>query len=132
REDFMEDPPKKFFRLGPGLKVRLKYAYIIECEEVLKDASGKVTGIRCRYIPESKSGEDTSGIKVKGTIHWVEATTAKNAELRLYDRLFKVEDPDAGSGDFKEHLNPESLTVIPGAYIEPALENAEPGSRYQF
>lgn len=132
REDFMEDPPKKFFRLGPGLKVRLKYAYIIECEEVLKDASGAVTGIRCRYIPESKSGSDTSGLKVKGTIHWVEAGTAKKAELRLYDRLFSVEDPDAGPGDFKTYLNPESLTVIPEAYIEPDLEKADTGNHYQF
>lgn len=132
REDFMEEPPKKFFRLGPGLKVRLKYAYIIECEEVLKDASGKVTGIRCRYFPESKSGEDTSGLKVKGTIHWVEATTAKKAELRLYDRLFSVEDPDAGPGDFKDYLNPDSLNVIAEAYIEPELEHAGPDSRYQF
>lgn len=124
QEDFMENPPKKFFRLGVGLMVRLKSAYIIKCEGVVKDAHGNVTEIHCTYIPESKSGNDTSGIHVKGTIHWVSVPHAKTAEIRLYDRLFNVEEPDAEEGDFKSYINPESLQVIRNAYIEPDLANA--------
>jgi glutaminyl-tRNA synthetase len=131
REDFMEVAPKKFFRLGPGLMVRLKNAYIIKCEDFVKDAEGNITEIHCTYIPESKSGHDTSGINVKGTIHWVSVPHAKTAEVRLYDRLFKVEDPSNEEGDFKEYLNPESLHVIT-AYIEPDLATAIPGKGYQF
>ncbi|WDF55510.1 glutamine--tRNA ligase/YqeY domain fusion protein [Mucilaginibacter sp. KACC 22063] len=131
REDFMEIPPKKFFRLGPGLMVRLKHAYIIKCEDFVKDAEGNVTEIHCSYIPESKSGQDTSGINVKGTIHWVSVPHAKTAEVRLYDRLFRVEDPANEEGDFKEYLNPDSLSII-NAYIEPDLANAQPGKGYQF
>src|SRR5690606_7572732 len=95
REDFMEDAPRKFFRLGPGKQVRLKHAYIIQCDDFKKDDDGNITEIYCSYIPESKSGEDTSGLKVKGTIHWVSVPHAKEAEVRLYDRLFQVEDPAA-------------------------------------
>ncbi|OKS89044.1 glutamine--tRNA ligase/YqeY domain fusion protein [Mucilaginibacter polytrichastri] len=131
REDFMEVAPKKFFRLGPGLMVRLKNAYIIKCEDFVKDAEGNITEIHCTYIPESKSGHDTSGINVKGTIHWVSVPHAHTAEVRLYDRLFKVEDPASEEGDFKEYLNPESLHVIT-AYIEPDLATAIPGKGYQF
>jgi glutaminyl-tRNA synthetase len=132
RDDFMENPGKKYFRLGPGLKVRLKHAYIIECESYEKDEQGKITLIRCRYIPESKSGHDTSGLVVKGTIHWVSVKDAIPCELRLYDRLFRVEDPATAEGDFKDHLNPDSLHVIKTAMAEPSLKEAQPGDKYQF
>lgn len=132
RDDFMEVPAKKWFRLAPGAMVRLKFAYIIKCEDFVKDENGNVTEIRCTYIPESKSGNDTSGINVKGTIHWVSAQHAKTAEIRLYDRLFTSETPDAEEGDFKDYLNAESLTVLPNAYIEPALADADLDGRYQF
>jgi len=132
REDFMENPPKKFFRLFPGGMVRLKYAYIIRCDEVIKDDKGNVTELHCTYIPESKSGHDTSGINVKGTLHWVELTNAITAEVRLYDRLFKVEDPSSEEGDFKDYINPDSLQTITTAYAEPALKNARINERYQF
>jgi glutaminyl-tRNA synthetase len=132
REDFMEEPAKKWFRLAPGALVRLKHAYIVKCEDFKKDANGNVTEIHCAYIPESKSGEDTSGINVKGTIHWVSARHAKTAEVRLYDRLFTVESPDSEDGDFKEYLNPDSMQVIKQAYIEPYLTQAKQGLGYQF
>jgi len=132
REDFMEEPPKKFFRLGPGLMVRLKGAYIAKCDSFKKDDAGNVTEIHCTYIPESKSGSDTSGIHVKGTIHWVNVATAKTAEVRLYDRLFKVEDPSSEEGDFKDYINENSLEVLPNVYIEPALANAKEGEHFQF
>jgi glutaminyl-tRNA synthetase len=132
REDFMEVPAKKWFRLAPGAAVRLKFAYIIKCEDFVKDENGNVTEIHCTYIPESKSGSDTSGVNVKGTIHWVSAQHAKTAEIRLYDRLFTSETPDAEEGDFKDYLNPESLTVLPHVYIEPALADADLEGRYQF
>ncbi|GAA4902682.1 glutamine--tRNA ligase/YqeY domain fusion protein [Mucilaginibacter defluvii] len=131
REDFMEVPPKKFFRLGVGLSVRLKNAYIITGESVVKDADGNIIEIHCTYIPESKSGSDTSGINVKGTIHWVSVPHAQTAEIRLYDRLFRVEDPSNEDGDFKEYINPDSLKVITG-FIEQDLTNAVPGKGYQF
>ena len=130
RDDFMEDAPKKFFRLGPGKQVRLKHAYIIQCDDFKKDENGQITEIYCSYIEGSKSGEDTSGLKVKGTIHWVSAKHAKNAEVRLYDRLFQVENP-AAEEDFKSTINPDSLKII-DAYIEPDLLNATPGKGYQF
>jgi glutaminyl-tRNA synthetase len=130
REDFMEAPPKKFFRLGPGLMVRLKYAYIIRCESFVKDEQGRITEIHCAYIPESRSGHDTSGINVKGTIHWVSVAGAATAEVHLYDRLFRVENPSSEEGDFKEYLNPDSLQTIT-AYIEPALAKAQPGESFQ-
>lgn len=132
REDFMEEPPKKFFRLGPGLVVRLKNAYIIKGESFEKDADGNITTIYATYFPESKSGIDTTGLNVKGTIHWVSATHAATAEVRLYDRLFKVEDPGNEEGDFKSYINPDSLQVIRNAYIEPSLLKAKPGDRFQF
>ena len=138
REDFMEEPPKKFFRLGPGLISRLKNAYIVQCDSFVKDADGNVTEIHCTYFPDSKSGEDTSGIKVKGTMHWVSVKHAKTAEVRLYDRLFTSEEPDREEGDFKDYMNPESLVVLKNAYIEPDLANAQqqleenPDRRYQF
>lgn len=124
REDFMEIPAKKFFRLGVGLSVRLKSAYIVKCDSFLKDENGIVTEVYCSYIPESKSGNDTSGLSVKGTIHWVSVPHAKTAEIRMYDRLFKVEDPSNEEEDFKEYINPGSLQVIKTAYIEPDLANA--------
>lgn len=131
RDDFMEIPPKKFFRLGPGLSVRLKSAYIVQCHDFVKDEDGKVTEVHATYIPESKSGQDTSGVNVKGTIHWVSVPHAQTAEIHLYERLFKVEDPGHGEGDFKDYLNPESLQIIE-AYIESDLANAEPERGYQF
>ena len=132
REDFMEEPPKKFFRLGVGLSVRLKSAYIVTCEGFDKDADGNVTTVYCKYLPESKSGHDTSGVNVKGTIHWVSVAHAKTAEVRLYDRLFQVDDPSNEDGDFKDYLNPNSLQILPDTYIEPDLANAIPGKGYQF
>jgi glutaminyl-tRNA synthetase len=132
REDFMENPPKKFFRLFPGGMVRLKSAYIIRCDEAVKDADGNITELRCTYIPESRSGHDTSGINVKGTLHWVEVSNAITAEVRLYDRLFKAEDPSSEEGDFKDYINPDSLQTITTAYAEPALKNARINERYQF
>ncbi len=132
QEDFMEKPPKKFFRLGPGLKVRLKHAYIVECTDFVKDNDGKVTEIHCSYIPESRSGSDTSGIKTKGTIHWVSIPHARTAEVRLYDRLFQVENPSNEDGDFKDYINPHSLEIIAQAYIEPALLDAKESDRFQF
>src|SRR6476646_93193 len=132
RDDFMENPPKKYFRLFPGGMVRLKHAYIIKCEEVLKDENGNIIEIQCTYVPESRSGHDTSGINVKGTLHWVEASNAITAEVRLYDRLFKTEDPSREEGDFKEYVNPESLQVIQTVYAEPALKNAKMNDRFQF
>lgn len=131
REDFMENPPKKFFRLGVGLMVRLKGAYIVKCEGFEKDAGGNITEVQCSYIPESRSGSDTSGINVKGTIHWVSVPHARTAEVRLYDRLFKVENPAVEEGDFKDYINPDSMTVVQ-AYIEPALSEAKPGEHFQF
>jgi glutaminyl-tRNA synthetase len=132
RDDFLEEPPKKFFRLGVGLMVRLKFAYIIKCESFVKDENGKVTEVHCSYFPESKSGSDKSGIVVKGTIHWVNVADALPAEIRLYDRLFSVEDPSSEDGDFKEYINPNSLKVIPNAMVEPSLINATTTTYYQF
>lgn len=132
RDDFMENPSKKYFRLGPGLMVRLKSAYIIKCDDFVKDETGNITEVHCSYIPESKSGSDTSEIKVKGTIHWVSAAHAAKAEVRLYDRLFNDEDPVANGRDFVEIINQNSLQVIPEVYIEPDLLNAEMGKGYQF
>ncbi len=132
KEDFMENPPKKFFRLAPGQKVRLKSAYIIQCDEVIKDANGNITEVRCSYLPESKSGEDISGLKVQGTLHWVSIRHAITAEVYLYDRLFRVEDPSNEEGDFKDYINPDSLQIIQSAYCEPSLKNAKFGERYQF
>lgn len=132
REDFMENPPKKFFRLAPGQMVRLKSAYIIKCDEVVKDSNGNITELRCSYLPESKSGGDTSGIHVKGTLHWVSVAQAISIEVRLYDRLFKVENPSNEEGDFKDYINPNSLQVISTAFAEPSLKNIRFSDRCQF
>lgn len=131
REDFMEEPPKKYFRLSPGGMVRLKSAYIIKCDEVVKNNNGEVTELRCTYFPESKSGSDTSGISVKGVIHWVSAKHAVPAEIRLYDRLFNTADLGAIEDEFTNHLNPESLKIQNG-FAEPEMKNAKPADRFQF
>jgi len=132
REDFMEEPAKKWFRLAPGSMVRLKSAYIVKCESFVKDATGKITEIHATYIPESKSSNDTSGISVKGTIHWVSVPHAVQAEVRLYDRLFTSENPLGEEGDFKDTINPNSLQVITNAMVEASLKEATTDSRYQF
>lgn len=132
KDDFMEIAPKKYFRLAPGQMVRLKFGYIIKCEEVFKDGEGNITQLNCTYIPESKSGEDTSGINVKGTLHWVSAKTAISIEIREYDRLFRVEDPADEEGDLTSYLNPDSLKIISTAFAEPALAKAKFEERYQF
>lgn len=131
RDDFMENPPKKYFRLSPGGMVRLKSAYIIQCEEVVKNENGEVTELRCIYFPESKSGSDSSGLKVKGVIHWVSAKHAIPAEVRLYDRLFNTADLGAIEDDFTNHLNPDSLKIQQG-FAEPALADASMEDRFQF
>jgi glutaminyl-tRNA synthetase len=132
QEDFMENPPKKYFRLAPGAMVRLKHAYIIRCDKAVKDETGAVTELHCTYLPETKSGSDTSGIHVKGTLHWVSVPHAVTAEVRLYDRLFTIEDPSNAEGDFKQYINPASLEVVKPVYAEPALSRAQPHERYQF
>ena len=134
QHDFMENPPRKFFRLFPGNEVRLRYAYIIKCVDVVKDEeSGEVKEVHCIYYPETKSGSNTSGKKVKGTIHWVSAEHAIDAEVRLYDRLFTDEDPLSDKeNDFKTYLNPNSLEVLQNCKLEPGLKTASPGDRFQF
>ncbi|HRO85985.1 MAG TPA: glutamate--tRNA ligase family protein, partial [Niabella sp.] len=131
-EDFMEEPPKKYFRLAPGQMVRLKYAYIIKCDEVVKDNAGNIVQLNCSYFPESRSGADTSGIKVKGTLHWVNAKDCVKVQVNEYDRLFRVEDPSGGEGDFRDYLNPDSLKVDENALAEPALKDAAISDRFQF
>jgi glutaminyl-tRNA synthetase len=131
QDDFMETPPKKFFRLSPGAEVRLRYAYILKCERVVKDASGAVVELRCSYDADSLSGA-TATRRVKGTIHWVSAEHARDAEVRLYDRLFLSEDPGEGGRDPLDDLNPNSLDRIAGAKVEAGLASAPPGTRFQF
>ena len=131
QEDFMEDPPRKFFRLAPGREVRLYGAYYITCNEVVKDENGEVVELRCTLDPESRGGSTPDGRRVKGTLHWVSAAHAVDAELRLYDKLFLTDDPEEGGG-YLENLNPESLIVLEGAKLEPSLAEAEPRVRYQF
>jgi glutaminyl-tRNA synthetase len=130
RDDFMETPPPKYFRLRPGGEVRLKYAYIIKCDEVVKDQAGNLIELRCTADLDSKSGGPTAGRKVKGTIHWVSAAHAIDAEVRLYDRLFSVPEPDS-SGDFESFINANSLEVV-NAKCEPTLAEARPDERFQF
>ncbi len=134
RDDFMENPPKKFFRLAPGAEVRLKSAYIIRCDEVLKDADGNITELHCSYDPDTLSGMPGAARKVKGTLHWVSARHATDAEVRLYDRLFNVENPAAETErDFRELLNPDSLRVVKGVKLEPfIMKIAQPGTKFQF
>ena len=127
----MEEPPKKFFRLRPGGEVRLKHAYIIKCEEVVKDEKGEITELRCSYDPESKSGGSAANRKVKGTLHWVSANDALDAEVRLYDYLLKTDDEET-TADFIASLNPHSLEVIEGAKVEPSLARTAEGTHYQF
>jgi glutaminyl-tRNA synthetase len=130
RDDFMEDPPKKFFRLAPGREVRLRYAYLVTCKDVVKDAAGDVVALRCTYDPATRGGNTPDGRKVKATLHWVSAAHAIEAPVRLYDRLFAVPSPDAD--DFLSHLNPSSLEVLEGAKLEPSLAGAAPGAHVQF
>ncbi|MGE0083762.1 MAG: glutamine--tRNA ligase/YqeY domain fusion protein [Desulfococcaceae bacterium] len=132
REDFMENPPKKFFRLAPGQEVRLRYAYFITCTDVIKDEkTGEINELRCTYDPATRGGDAPDGRKVKGTLHWVSAAHAINAEVRLYDYLFTKENPNE-SGDYNEYLNPDSLKILKDCRLEPVMAQAEPGSRYQF
>jgi len=128
----METPSKKWFRLAPGSMVRLKNAYIVRCDSFEQDAAGRVTVLKGTYLPESKSGSDTSGLHVKGTIHWISIPHAITAEIRLYDRLFKSENPANEEGDFKDDINPDSLRVISNAFVEPGLGKAAIGQNYQF
>ena len=132
QDDFLEEPTKKFFRLGVGLSVRLKSAYIITCTGFTKDENGKITEVHCTYAPTSKSGSDTSGIKAKGVIHWVDANNCKTAEVRIYDRLFKVENPNAEDGDFKDYINENSLQIVKEAKIENELAKAIASDKFQF
>ncbi len=133
REDFMENPPKKFFRLGPDREVRLRAAYWVKCTDVIRDDSGEVIEIHVTYDPETKGGDNPpDGRKVKGTLHWVSAAHAVNAEVRLYDRLFKIPEPEAGGADFIDNLNPDSLTIISNAKLDPMLADVDPGYRCQF
>ncbi len=134
QDDFKEVPPKKFFRMTPGQEVRLRAAYIIKCESVVKDAAGSVTEVHCTYDPATRGGDAPDGRRIKGTIHWVSAKHALPAQVRLYDALFTKRNPDdlEEGQDFKENMNPNSLEVIEKAYLEPSLARAEPGSRFQF
>jgi len=130
RDDFMEHPPKGFHRLVPGGRVRLRHAYVIRCDEVVQDANGDIVGLRCSHEPDTLGAQPAGG-PVKGTIHWVSARHAVKAEMRLYDRLFTVPDPEAGKGDFTATLNPQSLTVVEG-FVEPSVLADPRDTRYQF
>ena len=132
RDDFREDPPKKFFRLAPGREVRLRYAYFLKCEDVFKDDSGKIIELRCSYDPKTKGGSAPDGRKVRGTIHWVSAQHAVSPEIRLYDRLFLSPEPGSGSDDFKADINPDSLEILTNCKLEPSLVNAKASEHYQF
>ncbi|MEZ6194642.1 MAG: glutamine--tRNA ligase/YqeY domain fusion protein [Planctomycetota bacterium] len=132
REDFMEEPAKGYFRLAPGREVRLRSAYYVTCERVEKDAAGEITAVHCRYDPETRGGDSPDGRKVKGTIHWVSARHAVDAEVRLYDHLFLAEEPGKSTGEFLDDLNPDSLEVVTDAKVEPALAAAEPETAFQF
>ena len=131
RDDFMEDPPRKFFRLGPGREVRLRYGYFITCSDVIKDDAGEVVELRCTYDPETRGGQAPDGRRVRGTIHWVSAEHTVDAEVRLYDHLFTSQRPD-DDDDFMTTLNPNSLEVVPNAKVEPSLADAVPGDKFQF
>jgi glutaminyl-tRNA synthetase len=132
QDDFMEEPVKGYFRLAPGAEVRLRYAYIVKCVSVDKNAQGEIEAIHCTYDPDTKSGtEGAAQRKVKGNIHWLSASHAQQVEIRLYDRLFTDPHPDSGGKDYKHALNPDSKTII-HAFVEPALQSAEPGQCFQF
>ena len=132
RQDFMEEPPKKFFRLAPGREVRLRYAYYVTCIEVIKDATGNVAELRCTYDPETRGGDSPDGRKVKGTLHWVSAAHALQAEVRIYDTLFTAENPGSKTGNMLDDVNPNSLTVLKHCQLEPALAETIPGETVQF
>jgi glutaminyl-tRNA synthetase len=138
RDDFMESPAKKFFRMAPGNEVRLRWAYFVKCTHVVKDARGNITEVRATYDPATRGGDSPPGPngepgrKVKGTIHWVSATHSKTAEVRLFDRLFKVPDPGAKTGNYMDDINEHSLEVLPQAHMEPAAANLKEGDRIQF
>lgn len=131
QDDFRENPPKKYFRLSPGAEVRLRYAYIIKCVDIVKDPKNEtIAEVHCTYDPETRSGLPASARKVKGTIHWVSAEHAMDAEARIYDRLFNI--PDPSGENWKEHINPDSLEVVNGCKVERSLANAKPQDRFQF
>jgi glutaminyl-tRNA synthetase len=134
QDDFKEEPPKKFFRMTPGTEVRLRSAYIVKCESVVKDAAGNITEVRCTYDTATRGGDAPDGRKIKGTIHWVSARHAVPAKVRLYDALFTKRNPDdvEEGHDYKESINPASLEIINDAFLEPSLAQAVPGSRFQF
>ncbi len=132
RDDFMEDPPKKFFRLAPGREVRLRWAYIVKCERVVKNEAGEVTELHCTYDPNTRGGSTPDGRKIQGTLHWVSAAHALRAEVRVYDRLFNVDNPGTDGHDFLQQLNPQSLESLPGCLLEPSLASAKEGERVQF
>jgi glutaminyl-tRNA synthetase len=133
QEDFMENPPKKFYRLAISKEVRLRYGYFIKCASVIKDSNtGEVVEVHCTYDPETRSGFAPDGRKVDATIHWVSADHSLPAEVRLYDRLFKVPNPSEGGSDFTEYLNSNSLEILKSCHVEPSLKDAAPGSRFQF
>ena len=132
REDFREDPPKKYFRLAPGQEVRLRYAYIIQCVDVIKDEQGEIVEVRCTYDPATKSGSGQPARKVKGTIHWVSVAHALEAEVRLFDHLFSVPDPEKDGRDYRDELNPNSVERLRGCRVEPALQGAAVAQRFQF
>jgi len=132
RADFMEDPPKKFWRLAPGREVRLRWGYLVTCTGVVRNAAGEVVEVRCEHDPASRGGTAPDGRRVQGTLHWVSARHAIDAEVRLYDRLFRVPSPGAGGTDYREHLNPDSLEVLTGCKLEPSLATAAPGDRFQL
>jgi glutaminyl-tRNA synthetase len=133
RDDFMEEPPKKYFRLSPGVEVRLRYAYFITCNDIIKNKEGKIVELHCTYDSATRGGNSPDGRKVKSTIHWVSVKHAVESEVRLYDRLFNVEDPsDMKDVDFKEFMNKDSLKILPQCYLEPSVKGAKPFSLYQF
>jgi glutaminyl-tRNA synthetase len=134
RDDFREDPPKKFFRLAPGREVRLRCAYFVTCTDVIRDSTGEIVELRCTYDPATRGGDAPDGRRVKATLHWVSAPHAVDVEVRLYDRLFSVEDPDRGDGGktFIDYLNPDSLEIVGAAKAEPGLAPAVPGDTFQF
>ncbi|MBC7261062.1 MAG: glutamine--tRNA ligase, partial [Chloroflexi bacterium] len=133
RDDFQENPPKGWFRLAPGQEVRLKHAYYVKCVQVVKDErTGEVIELHCTYDPESRGGWTSDGRKVKGTLHWVSAAHALQAEVRLYDRLFTVPNPLDQGDNFLNYVNPNSLEVLTECRVEPSLANAQPGNHYQF
>ncbi len=134
REDFMEEPPKKFYRLAPGREVRLRYAYFVKCADVIKDENGNIIEVHCTYDPATRGGDAPDGRKVKSTLHWVSAERALDTEVRLYDYLFTKENPEEAEDgqDFKANINPDSLEVLTGCKVEPSLADVKPLERFQF